>query len=329
MKHKVSMQDIADQLNITKVSVSKALNNKPGVSESLRSRILGLAEEMGYRSPRSAVTKKTFAFLMQKRFFLETYKFYNVIFFHLNKLCANANCQLIPVVIEAEETNIQMPENADGIFLLGECPDSYLKSISMSMSLAAPIVAVDFYKNYLDVNYVLVDNFYLGYCATLYLIDKGHRDIGFVGNINQTSSINDRYFGYLKALQNTGLIYREKYVFANDDCSIYKLDVNLPDPLPTAFVCHCDMAAYFMMNSLKNINKSIPEDVSLISFDNTDLSLSTTPQLTSMDIDTKEIAETAFSVMEQILQGKESYHRYYVSTRLIERDSVKAIEKLY
>ena len=322
MKRRVTMQDIADRLNITKVSVSKALNNQIGVSQSLRTRILETAEEMGYEARKPEGLNKTFAFLMQKRFFLETYKFYNVIFYHMNNLAKEKNCPFTPFVLEYDEERIQLPSNVDGVFIVGEIPDACIKSIPPEV----PVVAIDFYRNYLDVNYVLVDNFYLGYYITHYLIDRGHRDIGFVGNINQTSSINDRYFGYIKALQNNNLASRRGCVITNDADGVYRLDIDLPERLPTAFVCHCDMAAYFLMSSLKSIGKSVPDDVSLVSFDNTDLSLSTTPQLTSMDIDKKEIAVTAFSVMEQIIHGKEGCRRYYISTRLMERDSTKKVD---
>jgi len=214
MNHKVTMQDIADRLNITKVSVSKALNNKAGVGDTLRSRILETAEDMGYMIRKPLDINKAFGFFVSKRFFLETDKFYNVIFYYLNKLVMEKGGQLIPFAVENEESEITLFDHIDGIYIAGELSEHYIKSLRRTCK---PVVAIDFYKTYLDVDYVLVDNFYLGYCAARYLIDKGHCDIGFVGNINQTSSINDRYFGYLKALQNAGLTAHQKWVIANDD----------------------------------------------------------------------------------------------------------------
>jgi len=314
------MQNIADKLGTTKVSVSKALGGQPGVSDALRKKIVDTASEMGYALPKTD-EKKSFLFVVAKRFFLETEAFYNETFYYLNKICIERGCQLTPVVLnqrsEANPTWPIHPDSFDGIFLAGELSDPYIK---MLREHPVPTVAVDFYKPYLNVDYVLIDNFYLGYYATVYLIDKGHTDIGFVGNINQTSSINDRYFGYLKALQNNNLQHQSKWVFPNNDpvTGLYEIDINFPEPLPTAMVCHCDMAAYFLTNSLKKIGKTVPQDISLISFDNTELSVAS--DLTSMDINRREIAETAFYAMEAM---ENVSRRYYVAAQLIERNSVK------
>ena len=319
MSSKVTMQDIADRLNITKVSVSKALNDKPGVSDALRKRIAETASQMGYAVLKDD-GKKSFLFIVAKRFFLETDAFYNEIFYYLNEFCMDKGYQLTQVVLnQKSETNPEWPihpEPFDGIFLAGELSDNYIK---MLCEHPVPTVAVDFYKSFLDVDYVLIDNFYLGYRATNYLIGKGHKNIGFVGNVNQTSSINDRFFGYLKALQNNNLHHNNKWIISNNDpiTGLYQIDISFPEPLPTAFVCHCDMAAYFLTNSLKSINKYVPQDISLVSFDNTDISVAS--DLTSMDINKRDIAETAFYAMEAINGAR---RRYYVPAQLMERNSV-------
>ena len=327
MKSKITMQDIADKLGITKVSVSKALNNKPGVSETLRRQITQTASEMGYVLSPPDNKKMSFAFVVPKRFFLETDKFYNVIFYYLNNLLIKRGNTITPVVVsvkdEEQPTGTLPYENYDGIFITGEMSEAY---INMLKNTNIPLIAIDFYKISFDAVYVLVDNFYLGYHATSYLIEKGHRDIGFVGNINQTSSINDRYYGCLKALQNKGLPLRQEWVISNNDpkTGLYNIDIDFPEKLPTAFVCHCDMAAYFLVNSLKKYGKSVPGDISLISFDNTDLSEAS--GLTSMDINKKEIAEMAFYAMEKIIHNEIHRNRYYISVKLIERDSVNRYE---
>jgi len=321
------MQDIADKLGITKVSVSKAVNNKPGVGDKLRRQILKTAQEMGYTNQRPANSKNSFAFVVPRRFFLETDKFYNVIFYHLNKLYIGSGSTLTSIVIdlESEETAADSALYAgfDGIYMAGELSDTYTQMLSKT---GTPLVAIDFYKTNLSAAYVLIDNYYLGYHATSFLIDKGHREIGFVGNINQTSSINDRYFGYLKALQNKGLSINDQWIIPNNDpkTGMYEIDIPFPEKLPTAFVCHCDMAAYFLANSLKRLNLSVPGDVSLISFDNTDLSAAS--GLTSMDIDRQEMAETAFYLMEQIINGKKHRNRYYITASLIDRNSVLPLQ---
>ncbi|MCL2662125.1 MAG: LacI family DNA-binding transcriptional regulator [Oscillospiraceae bacterium] len=326
MKKRTTMQNIADRLDISKVSVSKALGNQPGVSDDLRKLIISTASKMGYVPNQLPSEKKKFAFVVPKRFFLETDKFYNVIFYYMNGSYLRKNTTLVPVIVniktEDSADDYGFYEEYDGIFLTGELSDKYTSMIS---GTGKPIVAIDFYKTDLDVPCVLIDNFHIGHRVTRYLIERGHRDIGFVGNINQTSSISDRYYGYLKALQEINVSLCDDWIISNNDArtGLYEINTALPSVMPTAFVCHCDMAAYFLSCNLQNKGIAIPGDVSLISFDNTELSKAS--GLTSVDIDKRDIASTAIRAMDMLIRNEEYRNRYYVSTKLISRDSVKSL----
>lgn len=97
--------------------------------------------------------------------------------------------------------------------------------------------------------------------------------------------------------------------------------------VPDAFVCHCDMAAYFLIQRLTMRGIKVPEDVSIISFDNTLLSESCTPALTSVNISTREIAEKSFQLLvERINNPHMSTQRIYTASTIIERDSVRNIK---
>jgi LacI family transcriptional regulator len=326
---KVTMQDIADRLGLTKVSVSKALNGQPGISAETRARIVETAARLGYQAKpcAGAHVERRFAMIVPKRFFLETDGFYTEIFYYLNKFCLRDGHQITPIVLNLEEEeSCVLPSPLrdavfDGVFLMGELHDKYL---SMLAAHSLNTVAVDFYKKELRTDYILTDNFFLGYSAAQYLIERGHQSIGFVGNIHQTASIADRYFGYLKALILAGLPVREDWrLINNDEDNLYLMDVLLPQELPTAFVCHCDMAGYYMIEALRRAGKRVPEDVSLIAFDNTKLSKLTNPPLTTFDINRKAIAECAYRSLKDKCDGKrESEGRRYVGNSLMERDSV-------
>lgn len=121
---KVTMQDIADRLGITKVSVSKALNGQPGISAQTRARILEAAVQMGYAGrARETDRPKRFAMLVAKRFFLETDGFYTEIAYHLNAFSLRDGHQIYTVVLSAEaEEALELPDALqaplfDGIFL--------------------------------------------------------------------------------------------------------------------------------------------------------------------------------------------------------------------
>lgn len=329
----ITMQTIADQLGISKVSVSKALNNQPGVSEDLKRRVIETAYKVGYiksRNVRNQLKIKKLGFLVPKHYFLESENFYRVIYYYLSKECASKNINLVLYIINADnEKNLTLPfsltqDELDGLFIAGEVSNGY---IHLLRNLDMPLIAIDFYKPGISFDCIVTDNFYASFLATMYLVDCGHKNIGFVGNPNSTSSIMDRYYGYLKALRQSNLKFCEDWLIVNNDQSgTYFYNYSLPSPMPTAFVCHCDMAAHHLMIKLQNQDISIPNDVSIISFDNTDLSSRCIPQLTTVDINKKEIAERAFHQMNwRINNLKSEPQRIIISTHLIERESVRKL----
>lgn len=335
MKSKrVSMQTIADKLNISKVTVFKALNNQPGVSSELREKIIKLCNELGYDKWTSSLKGScNLAYIVPKRFFLENENFYSSIYYYLNKECQREEIQLSLFIIDAySEENCVLPSQVqagqfNGLLIGGEMNLSFLNALS---GTNLPIVFIDFYVSGFKADCVVVDNYYVGYVATNYLIENGHRDIGFLGDPKQTTSISDRFFGYLKALLANDLEYNKNWHIVNNDkiTGYYHLDFDLPGKLPTAYICHCDMAAYFLMQKLATYKIKVPEDVSIISFDNTQLSQDCNPPLTTIDISKKEFAKNALIQMKtRLSEPTLPFQRGYIQTSLIERASVKTFIK--
>jgi LacI family transcriptional regulator len=332
-KKKVTMQDIADYLGITKVTVSKALNDQPGVSNDLKMHILEVSNTLGYSKKgnlKEVNEEKQLVFLISKRFFLESDNFYSQIYYYLNKECIKKNINLSLFILSSyDEENLVLPfssrkNNFDGLFLAGEFNSQYLDSI---VKLDIPVIAIDFYNDSIRTDCVISDNFYASYLATMYLIEKGHKNIGFVGDPNYTSSVLDRFYGYLKAIRQNGLEYNEKWNIINNDLNgSYILDYSLPETLPTAFLCHCDMAAWNILQKLKIQGISVPEQISLVSFDNTELSKNCNPPLTTINISKQEFAHKSLNQLLWRINNRSSEpQRIYLNTQLIERDSVLTI----
>jgi len=333
MKSKrVSMQTIADKLNISRVTVFKALNNQPGVSSELREKIIRLCYELGY--DKCTVNLKgscNLAYIVPKRYFLENENFYSSIYYYLNKECQKEEIQLSLFIIDAHsEENCILPAQIQanqfsGLLIGGEMNLPFLNALAETK---LPIVFIDFYISGFKSDCIIVDNYYMGYVATNYLINNGHKEIGFLGDPKQTTSISDRFFGYLKALMENDLEYNKDWHLVNNDknTGLYHLDFDLPDKLPTAFICHCDMAAYFLIQKFAAYRIKVPDDVSVISFDNTQLSQDCNPPLTTIDISKKEFARKALLQMKTRLSEPDlPFQRGYIQTRLIERATVKKL----
>ena len=107
---------------------------------------------------------------------------------------------------------------------------------------------------------------------------------------------------------------------------LYTSNITLPEEMPTAFVCHCDMAAYYLLATLKQHGLECPRDVSVISFDNTRLAETCCPPLTSLDIDTRAFARNAVEVLMRRGQC-EPGSRIFLPATLVERMSVRSVGK--
>jgi LacI family transcriptional regulator len=332
---KVTLDTIANMLGVTKVTVSKALNNQPGVSDELKKRIIQTSLEVGYTTKNAAKLAKTVSklgILVPKRFFLDTDNFYTKIYYYMNQECAKRDISLLLYILNPDqEQNNCIPLSLDqdqsdlnGLFIVGEVSEKYVNTL---ISYRFPVIAIDFYKPELLLDCIVSDNFQSGYTVTKHLIDKGHVNIGFVGNPYYTTSIMDRYCGYIKALTTYQLeLNKNWHIVNNDENGSYLIDFSLPLQLPTAFVCHCDLAAYKLLLKLQGEGISVPNQVSIISFDNTDLSQTVFPALTSMNISKHDFAMEAVNLMLwRIKHNGEQSKNIYLKSRLIERDSVSQL----
>jgi LacI family transcriptional regulator len=330
---KVTMQDIADKLGVTKVTISKAINNQPGISDDLRGRILYLAEQMGYVKLKNDSSEQSyrFAWITPKRFFLEDESFYTTIYYYINEKCVTEDFDLNCFIVnEDEELNMKLPARMqemhfDGIFVGGELESSYMKKIE---ALNIPIIAVDFYHSDIIMDSIVSDNFNMGFEIADYLIKKGHKRIGFVGSYLQTASICDRYFGYCKAMKLKDLEIKEEWHIVNNNVVTgeYSVNFDLPEDMPTAFICHCDKAAYTLMQKLGMSGYKIPQEVSVVSFDNTDLCNLMNPSLSSVDINKKQLAISSMNqMMFRMKNPKAPLMKAYKHYQLIERLSVHEI----
>ena len=327
---KVTLQTIADEMHVSKVAIHKALNNQKGVSDELRKKIQEYAKIVGYRTKviTREVRNKKFLFFVNQDFFLTlSEQFYSTIFYFLSAECNKTNNLLQIAFLEPDNTldNIKHAISSykpDGIFFAGEVSNKileYMQKISIST------VYIDYFSPFHDLNFVYVDNYHLSYQLTRYLINMGHKKIGFVGNINKTSAIADRYLGYHKALIEENITAnKDWHINSNIEKTNDMIDLKLKE-FPTAFICHCDAAARWIYTALASKDLSVPQDISIISFDNTPLCDSLMPKLTSAGPKKDVYAKKAFSAMINSLSSGGKPQQVKINAELVERDSVKRI----
>jgi LacI family transcriptional regulator len=337
MKKNITMNDIAKRLNVSVVSVSKALNNKEGVSEELKSKIIALADEMGYRYNMVAKGMKegysyNIGVLIAERFTGEHQSFYLNFFQYISKaLEAYQYYGILQIISENDENEEILPKvyydnKIDGFIVLGQIHKGYCEKIK---SLGIPLIFLDFYDDSSDVDYVIMDNFYGAYEITNYLIRCGHKEIAFVGNVYATSSIQDRFLGYYKSLLENGIKLNTEYIINDRDEQGKFIPLEVPKKLPTAFVCNCDRIAYILINTLKEKGYNVPDDCSVVGFDNDIYALLSQPKITTMQVDIDNMAKTvAKIIVKKIKNTDKRYGRVLVVGKIIYRDSVKRLNMI-
>lgn len=334
----VRMSDIAQRMGVSTVTVSKALADQKGVSEEMRERIKALAKEMGYKAPASArqVTQRSYniGVLMGENYAEKYATFYWEFYQKIITCAGQENCYVILEMLdnvyqkELETPKLLHGDKIDGLLILGSIQTRYLQMLRKKCRV--PVVYMDFYNKQLQSDCVISNNFYGACHMTNYLFDMGHRKIGFVGTILATESIMDRYLGYLKSLMEHGAEIREDWVLRDrEGSSAYCFDtIPLPGELPTAFVCNSDLTASRMVKSLREAGYRVPEDVSLVGYDDWLYPGLCDIPITTYSVNMTRMAKAGISLLVRRIGGDSSRcDMQIIEGDIVIRDSVKRLSK--
>lgn len=326
-----TIKDIMEELNVSRGTVSKALNDKQGVSDDLRKKIKEKAKEMGYipnsmakrLSTRKSNTIGVFLLDRDKRKMKENFGIefldgiakeaakdnYDILFFTVTKDSSKKSKSYIDLCRE---------RSVEGAIFIGlEEDDPNLEELRKS---DIPISVIDITikgKNVLEITSDNLDGIESG---LNYFYKKGHRDIAFIKGTPtcEVAGIRyDRYAKFMKDLNN----FRSDYIFNGDfryedglkaADKIYKLEKR-----PTAVFCANDQMALGLIKGLNNKRIEVPEDISVIGFDNIIAGEHSNPALTTIGQDVMEIGREAFKGI-----FREDKSKVIVKPRLIIRESV-------
>ena len=307
----VRMADIAEKLDISVVSVSKALAGKPGVSEEMRARVVALARQMGYEGVRGRSEPGggtgNIGVLVSDRFFAEN-AFYTSLYRSLVMKCGGEGltCMVEIVSLEAERDRV-LPalitgRKVDGAVFMGNLDPAYLRAVEET---EIPCLLLDFRLSGQPRDCVISDNLDGGYILTEHLLSCGRRQIGFVGSIRATSSIMERYLGYQRALRMAGIVPREDWLLEDRDGDGAFIPLALPEELPEAFLCSCDEVAYNLVENLRRMGLRVPEDVAVCGYDDFRFATLCQPNLTSYRVNVERMAEVAVNRLAQKIRQEQ------------------------
>lgn len=339
MAKAVKLADIAEMVGVSTVTVSKALSGQKGVSEEVREKIHRIAEELGYQQPsaaRKSQNRKSYniGILISERFLVKYESFYWQMYQAVATRATAKECfTMLEVIGAAEEENSKMPKlvqerKVDGIIVIGKMMDAYLQHLNTEAVI--PVIYLDYYNGREASDSVISNSYYGTYELTYYLYRMGHRKIAYVGTLLATESITDRYFGYQKALLELGLEQKKEWVLDDRHIETGEIDtvnmLQIPKDMPTAFVCNCDLTASFLIKKLRDNGYRVPEDISVVGFDNYLYPGLSDIQITTYEVDLGEMAKkTVYNMINKISNENYKPGVHIVEGHLVLKESVAKI----
>ena len=335
----VKLADIAEKVGVSVVTVSKALSGQKGVSEEMRARIKELAAQMGYTPIHATQTGRTRSYTIGvitfEAYFTRFASFYWKMYQEFATRAVKKNCfSMLEVISNYDAENLMLPklitenQKIDGFVVIGKPKRDYLKLLYQKKRI--PMVFMDFYDDEDVVDCVVSAGFNGMYRMTEYLIKNGHSRIAYVGSLMYTESITDRYFGYCKALMENGIELRQDWIIKdrdyNDGVIGLEYKLQLPKDMPTAFVCNNDVTAYALIRQLEEKNFRVPEDISVVGYDDYLYAEYGDSKITTYLVDMGEMSKIALScIIRRIENITLNVGVHIVNGRIIERSTVRKL----
>jgi DNA-binding LacI/PurR family transcriptional regulator len=345
MEHaQVTLADIAHQAGVSKATVSLALNNKPGVSDATRRRILRIAGEIGYVSRNKPVASSSTA---RRLVFLtcssspvvpldyHAAPFFDELLYYVEDEARQHDYD-ITFVNATPDTLFQRLEKATehhyplGVLLLGTDVDA--PTIKEMHDRHPMSVVIDTcFAELGGVDFVVMNNLSGGAMAADYLLNLGHTELGCAQSDVRIHNFEERLQGFQKRLSDRGASMKELRVYSvpsdidkAETSFLHQLETGA-GALPTAMFCESDYIAIGVQRALQRFGKRVPEDVSILGFDNIPQSRIVLPELTTINVDRRTIARVAIRRLVERVNGEdEPSQKIIIDTQLVERRSCTA-----
>ena len=338
-RKKITMSDIATQLGVSNVTVSNALSGKKGVSPTVRDDVFQKANELGYKYLKSvpkqdadSIEGYDIGILTAQRYIQISTSFYWELYQKIAvELKLKGLYSIFDILSYEDEASLTiskmiLEKRVSSLIIIGQLTPEYLQCIA---DTGISCVYLDFYEKDFDVDSIITDNFFDMYLMTDYLIQNGHSRIGFIGNVLATTSIQDRYMGFYKAMIEHQLEPRRDWLISDRTNNGINIDFVLPAVMPTAFVCNCDEVGYRFVKFLQTNGYRVPEDISVVGFDNySTADITSTPRITTVEVNMKGLARAAINAIVKRYKNP-SYRagRVQIGGKIVLKDSVKPIPR--
>lgn len=329
----ITIYDVAREASVSMATVSRVVNGNPNVKPATRKKVNDVIERLGYRPnavARGLASKKTttvgliipdisnifFAELARGIEDIATMYKYNII---LSNSDDNKEKEL-------HLLNTMLGKQVDGvIFMGGNITEEHISEFKKS---PVPIVLAGSLEKSGQISSVNIDYEVAAYDSVIHFIEKGHKKIALVlGNYDESISMK-KLAGYKRALEENQIVFREEYVIEGDFS--YDSGIEAAEKLcesserPTAILVGADEMAVGVVHAIQDKDFNVPNDIEVISFDNTKLTLMVRPQISTVVQPLYDIGAVAMRLLTKLMNKEEVSERMVVLPhRIEERDSTK------
>jgi DNA-binding LacI/PurR family transcriptional regulator len=330
----ITQQEIAQRVGVSVATVSRALNDRPGVSPALRSRILTQAREIGYvpdvsaRSLATSVTHAVAFVVHQANHATLDDPFYPIIMAGAETYLAQHDYHILLTTLDDEamarprEFSVISQRRADGLILAG--PDISATFILSLVTAGVPLVLVDNSLSQTAVNCVVSDDEGGASGATRHLMGQGHSDIVFLSGPERWASNRERARGYQRAMKEADLVPR---MLRESETTIASGEVMMQRALErwphlTAVCAVNDAVAIGAIRAAARSGRRTPDDLAVVGFDDISWAQVNEPSLTTVHVFKRRIGSLAAQRLLDCIQNPTAAPvKAVVATELVLRES--------
>ena len=334
----VTIKDVAAKAGVNPSTVSRVLKDSKSISQKTKDKVRKAMAELGY-VPNVAAQMLASGLTYNVGFIfppLITPDRLNEPFFMqiLSTITSEAKLNDFTVSIATGMTELEeqvklmyRQKRVDGFIILYSDPEDPVRKYLMDNNVPFVIVgAPEGFEN--DITYIDNDNQLMGKKAVEYLYQKGHREILFVTDDLKSEVSSERYFGYLRGMEKLGLTIDKALLFDRRDPMIMEaLIEKIESSKATALIVIADTISVRLVQFLSYYQLKVPDDISIITFNNSAYSTLIHPYMTTFDINVANLGRTSFRRLVELIKSPETAitEKIIVPFTLRERESVRQL----
>lgn len=309
---------VAQKANVSIMTVSRVLNNPQSVTEKTKERVLKAIQELGYQPNEAArIMKGKRANILGVLIPDFDNHFYTKFLKLIEEIVTPLGYRLLIASNAAGSSQVEnlkylLSRNVDAIVISSYSEIKDASQYILQNRIHVPTVIIDKLEDGIAMNSIYTDGFGGIRKIVEHLIGLGHRNIAMIKGATDYQIANDRFYGYLETLTAHGIPVNSAYIWEGDytiesGAAAAEHFISLPNP-PTAIVASSDYIAIGAIHALQKHGYRIPDDISVTGYDGINIGELLTPQLTTIKLPIKEIAQKTVDILTRELESKERGH---------------------